>query len=232
MIIMANSDTALCPWCPTPTPVRAGGYFCEEHQLEAKVRARRDREAEAERNRSEWLSLIGVPRPLHAFSFATLDDTRCVAIVREYRQSVFDGRALVLLGPTGIGKTVASVALLNSLLPDFQMRMTYALGLALVRELQNFRACDEVIDRCMRARVLVVDDLPRHGEDERVAAMIEELLIVREAEQRATVITSNIAPKNLETLLSDRVRDRLKSWGRVEAVSGASLRRPPVEEAS
>lgn len=125
----AESLVELCPWCTDPTPAARGRYFCEPHLEEYEARARREREAEAERNRGAWLDDIGVPRAQQGFAFATLDETRCVELVRAYEPRVAGGRALVLLGPTGVGKTAAAVALLNALLPVFQTRMVYVLGL-------------------------------------------------------------------------------------------------------
>ena len=222
-----TTETIVCPWCPMPTPVKAGGNFCVEHEGEAEARARREREAEVQQNRREWLAVIGVPRAQHGFTFSSLDETRPVQIVKAYRPLVFHGRALVLLGPTGVGKTAASVALLDSMLPDFQTRQRYDLGMTLMRHLHDFDTCDGAMDRCARARLLVIDDLPRHRDDERVAGLIDEILIIRESERRATIIISNVTPKSLTTLLSDRVMDRLKTWGNVHSVTGPSLRRAP-----
>jgi len=112
-------------------------------------------------------------------------------------------------------------------LPDLQTRQSYQLGSTLVRQLGDFNARDQALERCARARLLVVDDLPCHRDDDRAARLLEELLVIREAERRATVITSNVVPQRLDTLLGDRVRDRLRSWGSVEAVAGPSLRRAP-----
>jgi hypothetical protein len=42
----------------------------------------------------------------------------------------------------------------------------------------------------------------------------------------ATVIISNVTPRKLATLLSDRALDRIRASGRIEAVTGPSLRRP------
>jgi DNA replication protein DnaC len=208
-------------------PVGPRGYLCELHQVEEDARAQRRREEEAERNRRPWLEEIGVPLPLHAFTFETLEATRAVTIMKDFWHVVEQGRALVMLGPTGVGKTVAASALINALLPSFRTSMCYVLGLTLVRQLHAFDECDDAMERCTRTRLLVLDDLPRVG-DERVAQMLEELLIVREAERRATVITSNVPPKQIGTLFTDRVLDRLKTWGSIQAVTGESLRRAPA----
>ena len=223
----ASSVVEICPWCADPTPAVPGRYFCEPHVAEHEARARQAREREARENRGDWLDALGVPRGLQGISFSSVEETRCVQLVLEYRPRVVDGRALVLLGPTGVGKTVATVALLDSLLPDLQVRQRYELGPTLVRQFGDFSVRDQALKRCARVRLLVIDDLPSHRDDERAAALIEELLVVRESERRATLITSNVAPQRLETLLGDRVRDRLRSWGSVEAVAGPSLRRAP-----
>jgi len=217
----------ICPWCADPTPAAPGRYFCEPHQTEHEARARQERERDAREHRGDWLDAIGVPRGLQGISFSSVEETRCVHLVHEHRPRVVDGRALVLLGPTGVGKTVATVALLDSLLPDLQVRQRYELGRTLLRQLGNFSTRDQAFERCARARLLVVDDLPCHGDEDRAAGLLEELLVIREAERRATVITSNVAPQQLDTLLGDRVGDRLRSWGSVKAVAGASLRRAP-----
>jgi len=224
-VTTAPSIVEICPWCADPTPAVPGRYFCEPHVAEHEARARQAREREARENRGDWLDALGVPRGLQGISFSSVEETRCVQLVREYRPRVVDGRALVLLGPTGVGKTVATVALLDSLLPDLQVRQRYEFGPTLLRHLSGFSTRDQAFERCERARLLVIDDLPCHGDEDRAAGLLEELLVVREAEQRPTVITSNVAPQRLDTLLGDRVRDRLRAWGTVEAVAGPSLRR-------
>jgi DNA replication protein DnaC len=207
--------------------VPPGRYFCAEHEAEEQTRARRDREAEAQENHREWLDEIGVPRAQQGFTFDALAASRCVELVQTYRPLVFHGRALVLLGPTGVGKTAAAIALLASLLPDFQTRMRYELGLSLVRELDDFRIGAAAVERCTRARFLAVDDLPWQRAESRAAGMLEEIFIRRESERRAMLVTSNSPPAGLTTLFSDRVLDRFRVWGQVEAVAGASLRRAP-----
>jgi DNA replication protein DnaC len=153
-----------------------------------------------------------------------MQPTRCVELVRAYQLRVVDGCALVLLGPTSVGKTCAVVALVNALLADLQTRQVYQLGSTLVRALADFRGRDLVVERCVRARLLVVDDLAPYRDEARVTRLLEEIFVVREAERRATVITSNVTPP-LAGLLGDRVVDRLRSWGSVAAVNGDSLRR-------
>jgi DNA replication protein DnaC len=222
-----------CLWCAATTPAISPRGFCAVHQVEYDNRERQRREKEAEASRGTWLADIGVPRALRAFaSFDDVEATKPVEILeRYYDDGVKRGRACGLLGPTGVGKTLASVALIGELLPDFRDFMKYTLGLTLVRQLSDFDTCAEVMNRCLRVRLLVLDDLPRITEP-RVAQMLEELFIVRESERRATVFTSNIPPKQLSTLLTDRVIDRLKAWGKIHAITGPSLRQPPAPEAS
>jgi DNA replication protein DnaC len=219
-------QAARCGWCDRPAV--PGRYFCQHHQAEDNERQRRSRAQEAAENRGSWLKNIGVPRSLWLFTdFDSVEPTKPVEIMEQYYAAgVKRGRALGLLGPTGVGKTLATVALIGELLPDFRDFMKYTLGLTLVRELNDFDTAAEVMERCLRVRLLVLDDLPRVTEP-RVSQMLEETFIVRESERRATVFTSNVAPKQLSTILSDRVVDRMRSWGEIHAIQGPSLRQSP-----
>ena len=167
-----------------------------------------------------------MPRALHGLTFDTLNATRPIEIARDFRALVLRGRAfLVILGPTGVGKTAVAIALMHSLLPEVRQSQRYELGLTLVRELHDFRAAGDAMRRCLEPKLLIVDDLPRVA-DERVIQAVDELMVARDASGLATVIISNVTPRKLATLLSDRALDRIRASGRVEAVTGPSLRRP------
>jgi DNA replication protein DnaC len=231
MARVAPASSATCERCDQPA-VDDRWPYCATHA--AEISAERERQAELKefnRNRPYYLEHVGLPRDLWRFSFATLERTHAVEIVQAFheRGDVRRGRALGLLGPTGIGKTAAVAALVDACLRELRTSIGYVNGLTLVRELHDFDLVGDAMDRCTSTKIklLVLDDLPRVTDD-RVQQLIEEIFVVRESERLATVFTSNLTPKQLGDALTDRVRDRFRSWGSIHAIKGASMRRAPA----
>lgn len=190
---------------------------------------RRLREENARRHRDGWLEAIGLPRAYRAASFGDLQ-TQALELVRSFVESggVQRGRLLGVLGPTGIGKTHAAAALHAEQLVDLGAAQRYLFASALTRRLSSYRDAQAAIDEAVAPRLLVLDDLPVPLGEERAVAGLEEILVAREAEQRATVLCSNGRPDELRQVLGDRLLDRFRSWGVIHALTGPSLRRAPA----
>lgn len=201
---------------PTPTD--------DDAQREHEYRVR-----ESERKREDYLRSIGVPSAFWPARFSRLTATPAMVAARKfYEERAWErgmGGALILAGPTGTGKTMASCALIAELLPDLRTSQRFTLASALSRRLLDYRLVDEAMSEMTRMTLLVIDDLC--DLEPRALALIEEVLIVREAEELPVVVTSNLTPARLNELLSDRVVDRLRTWGEIVECRGASLRKRP-----
>lgn len=212
--------TPACGYCGT----------CERCIADRRRRDRECAEQDAARNRRDWLREIGIPAKYQGASYATLDTTTALSTARKYHRGEgwkrgSKSRTLLLLGPTGTGKTMAACALVSELLPDLRMSQWFTMTSALLRDLLDYRSVDKTMDRATRTSLLVVDDLV--DLEPKGLALFEEVIITREAEGRPLVITSNLTPKRLNEMFSDRVVDRLRVWGDTVTCTGASLRKRP-----
>lgn len=216
-----------CHDCGAPPEPGMWGAWCAGCQ----GRHRREeayREQEFRRRLVVSQERIGIPRRFRSLTMESADQTPAVRLVRTYYEAggLKYGRALGLLGPTGVGKTAAAAALANSVLiePPHFTGQRFMLAASLLRRLLNFDQQAETMEEATTARVLVLDDLPML--DDRSRPLLEEVLIVREANQLPLIFTSNLTPKQLSAAFSDRILDRLRAWGELHQVGGASLRRP------
>jgi DNA replication protein DnaC len=184
-----------------------------------------------ERARVAWLveaDRIGVPSSLQEASFGS-QATSAMLIVRKYvAEDAAAGRCLLLLGPTGVGKTWAAVAAMREC---YQARVKgrwffYFPALA-SRLLDNERRGDALQLACSRYFV-VFDDLGTEYQKEGglLVSLLDEIFWKREGNRLPTIITSNLTPEQFKERMSDRIVDRLRGdWGRVVTVPGESLRR-------
>ena len=182
-----------------------------------------------ERRRDDLVRAIGVPTTFRHVRLSTVQPTTAVAAVRKYYHAHAWKRAaseaLILAGPTGTGKAVASVALISELLVDLGASQRFVIASALARRLMDFHQVDEAMASVTQIRMLVIDDLA--DLEPRGLALVEEVLIVRHAEDLPVVITTNLTPTRLAEMFSDRINDRLRAWGQVVECRGGSLRKRP-----
>jgi hypothetical protein len=179
----------------------------------------------------------GVPRPYWAAELNTALQTEAVQEVRAFWDPPQDeeaecpeedspGRALILAGPTGCGKTFAQIAGLSYGTLGAEIAF-FTFG-RLVRALLNPEEQKDTLARAIETDIVMIDDLGAAylKADGLAEALIEEILCERELAGRMLLGTSNLRAERLAQVLGDRVADRLAgSWGRIVEVRGPSLRR-------
>jgi len=134
--------------------------------------------------------------------------------------------ALILCGPTGIGKTFAQIAGLAYGTLDEELAF-FTFG-RLVRALLNPEEQKAALASAIETPIVMIDDLGTAylKADGLAEALIEEIICERELAGRMLLGTSNLRAARLAEVLGDRVADRLAgSWGRIVEVRGPSLRR-------
>lgn len=235
-----SGRTAACQGAPegpagpqVPLPWNGYGVRCP---IAARVQCQPFQqwlEQENERQRPEvhrrWLRQgrdMGIPKRYLEVTFETVETTPVTQRVREYlAHEAPRGRCLMLMGPTGTGKTMAAVCALRAC--SSEGRFVFTPDLVSTVTAGAFQERHGALKLAKQAELLVVDDL---GAEQAKsgglgATTIDELLVQREAELLPTIITTNLVVDELRARLTDRLVDRLKGeWGALFTAAGESRR--------
>lgn len=158
-----------------------------------------------------------------------LQETQAVKAARRWQA----GQFLVLLGPAGVGKSVAAgVAMQRGPIgpcpfatpqgPDGARYWPHAPYWA--RAASVARGWDAHPTELRRASVLVLDDLGDEADNTHSRSRLSELICERDDLKARTVITTNMAPEGLRQRYGNRFVDRLAGHGQIVAISGESMR--------
>lgn len=146
-------------------------------------------------------------------------------------QKLDDGVGLILWGPNGVGKTSAAVVVAKV------ARKAGASALFITAESFRQATLDKekfdgdllVTERATQVDVLVIDDLGKEhsGESAWAERLIENLIRVRAANKKVTVITTNMNPGQMEERYKRSMMEvLLEACVRIQA-DGESLREKP-----
>lgn len=234
-----------------PLPLRRICEQCVEvERAEREERERREYEEwRARRRQAREASIV---ETLHRAGVNVWEHGRCtlesydasesgpgpVEAVREWLAEVRQAgqydpvRGLYLFGGTGAGKTHLAVAAARELLldPGFpQDGVVFDYALRLIVEIQDTYATrestEEVLERRIKARVWILDDLGTEAPSDDVVRRLT--LIFSERAGRPTLVTSNLAPDQLEARHPElyRVASRLgPAYFRAVLVQGRDRR--------
>jgi DNA replication protein DnaC len=142
--------------------------------------------------------------------------------------TILNGRSILLLGPTGVGKThqaygaIRDVAVLGC---SAQWKVTTSADMyAALRPRHNIDS--EAEFRTYRdARLLLIDDLGAAKASEFTEETNFRLINWRYERQLPTLMTSNVLPKQLTERLGDRVASRLVEMCDRVVITGTDRRR-------
>jgi len=146
-------------------------------------------------------------------------------------------RALLLMGPCGVGKTHLSVAILNGLMGKGIACLFYEFG-ALLKEIQSsYNPVSqgselEVLAPVYETDVLVLDELGASKPTDWVRDTMMQIIGTRYNERKLTIFTTNysdtrnnLAEERLEDRIGVRLRSRLYEMCRTVVVEGEDYRR-------
>lgn len=134
-----------------------------------------------------------------------------------------DGRNLVLLGPTGTGKTHAALGAVR----EAHGRGLYVAFLPVVELLDLLRpgGPEDALERLMHVDRLVLDDLGAEKASDWTAERLYALINRRWLEERPTVVTTNLGLEELASTVGARMFSRLTGSGAVLVHLGGQDRR-------
>jgi DNA replication protein DnaC len=204
--------------CPKCKEIAEDAEKAEAEQRERRHHAeRRDAEAQA----------AGIPRRFRACTFENfVADTEakqavftaCSTYARQLALGELrQGRGLVLAGPPGNGKTHVGAAILRYLLDTGWRRVRYTSCADLVGAVRatwarnSPKTEEQVIEELgERLDLLVVDELGVQAGTENEQAILFRILDRRYAEERSTVLLTNLNTTRLKEFVGDRLYDRLR----------------------
>jgi DNA replication protein DnaC len=168
-----------------------------------------------------WAQKAGAPYEALSALREGPDDSAALAAARKFNR---DGEALalVLLGPTGVGKTLAA----SLVAVDFAARwpwneqpsggavepIRYVAAATLTRLSAYDAAAQHHVESLQRCQLLVLEDAGDEGTD-LGRGLFVELLMARHAARRRTVITGNLRPSTFRERYGAAVADRIRSSG-------------------
>lgn len=132
------------------------------------------------------------------------------------------GSCLLLSGPPGIGKTYAAAAIVNT--AEFRSKFFFSFPALCTSFFSDRRF--EWIEKAKTTTLVAFDDMGAEYRKDggMIDALIDEILVHREANLKATIITTNVGEK-IYSMYSDRIGDRLKgTWAVRVLLQGTSLR--------
>jgi DNA replication protein DnaC len=141
---------------------------------------------------------------------------------------VVTGPSLLLIGPTGTGKTHQAAGALRALsLSGVSCRWVFATAADIYAELRPRPRVDSEREfkRYAEAGLLVVDDLGAAKGSEWTEEVNYRLINHRYSHKLPTLITSNVPPKELGTALGERVASRLIEMTTRVVLKGSDRRR-------
>jgi DNA replication protein DnaC len=127
-------------------------------------------------------------------------------------------RFLLLAGNRGVGKTVAAAWLLRQQLLDGHPGCLWVPA----TDFTSMSAYDGKVERLERVALLVVDDIGRESKGF-ARDLLSGVLLRRYEEMRRTVLTTNAAPSEMQTLYGQATWDRIRT-GMVVPLDGPSFR--------
>lgn len=142
--------------------------------------------------------------------------------------SVAQGPSLLLLGPTGTGKTFEAFGALRAFAESgvgcAWLATTAADMYARLRPRHRVDS-EEEFERYLNARVLVIDDLGAAKASEFTEEVNYRLINHRYQNELPTLITSNVLPRDLAASLGERVASRLTEMADRVVLKGTDRRR-------
>lgn len=175
---------------------------------------------------------LPIGKTLASFDFASTTSVNAANITRmtQDRQWIDDAQNLILLGPSGVGKTHMAAAIGYGLL-ELGVKVLFSSTTLLVQMLQQAKAelkLKAALDRLAKYQLLILDDIGYVKKSEQETSVLFELIAHR-YESGSLLITANQPFSDWEQLFPDKIMavaavDRIVHHATIIKVDGPSYR--------
>lgn len=197
-----------------------------------------DRAAATERSRRAGLfEQSGLRGRYRETTFATFDATapaarRALDAAREFADQldVRGGRAMVFVGPQGVGKSHLLAAIVHAVIDQRGISAVATTGAEIVRDVRATwghgaeRREQDVLNDYIRPDLLAIDEVALSMPSENERQIMFEVLDVRYQLQRPLLLATNLTAEELRVALGARIADRVFEKCRVVAMNLPSWR--------
>lgn len=137
-----------------------------------------------------------------------------------------DHSMIAMTGNKGAGKTQLAAEIIKDLWPN---TATYTTAMALFLRIKDtFKKANEtendIVRELSRTPLLVIDELQGRSENPWEDRLLTEIMDKRYANERPTILISNLTPEKLQESLGDSIADRMRQGGGIFEITGASHR--------
>jgi len=184
--------------------------------------------------RARWRAManFGVPkRARERLANGFIPDTHAVKAVVDWQKNN-DLWCLVLSGPPGVGKTMAAAFWLWLLTDGEKASNHHVPCWYTSAQLAVMSSYDGKIECLWKLNAMVIDDLGTEYIDQRghLNARLDAMIDSRYAEERRTLITTNLTFTEFKARYGDRIADRMNEGGSFIQIKIKSYRQRSTQE--
>lgn len=164
-----------------------------------------------EAREAKWVEKV--PDKFKGWQLSTLPPSLRSAAIDWIRNDYPKGQNLILMGPTGVGKTSLAYSIMRELYVSSGKKMKVWQTADLMDRLRPGEDARSVMDQVKRAAVLFLDDLGAEKDTEWTEERLFLIVDHRWQYNLPTIVATNLAPDDVPggVKLTDRLSDRIHS---------------------